>query len=73
MTPSQESTFLTLMANLLAEHLSEEEAANVASILTQLGSALAFVTARKALQQHSKEAPPSSPPRPGESSGGQGS
>ncbi|MDY3013806.1 MAG: hypothetical protein SOR61_01150 [Evtepia sp.] len=54
MTPSQESTFITLMANLLAEHLSEEEAANVASILTQLGGSLAFVAARKALQQQRK-------------------
>ena len=48
MNASEKTAIIALVANLLAEHLEEEQLVAAASILTQLGTTLGFLAAQRA-------------------------
>lgn len=51
MDANGKTAIVTLLANLLAERLTEDQLTKAAAILTQLGTTLGFIAAQRALDQ----------------------
>ncbi len=55
MNATEQAAIITLLCNIIAEHLETNELAQLATILTQLGATMGFIAAQKALEQESSE------------------
>lgn len=49
MDAARKNALIALLANVLAEHLTEDQLLQAASIFTQLGTSLGFIASQKAL------------------------
>lgn len=53
MNATERAAIITLLCNVIAEHLETSELAQLATILTQIGATLGFISAQQALDQSS--------------------
>ena len=50
MTPEETNLMLTLLANAIAQKLTDQQLAQAAALLTQLGTTLGFLASQRALE-----------------------
>lgn len=51
MNATERAAIITLLCNVIAEHLETSELAQLATVLTQIGATLSFIAAQQALYE----------------------